>query len=220
MGRDTGLLSPSLISPSSCITSVKFRRFTRNYHQHPSAPGLSEQVNDLSPGLCPRVTAITAGLLTAAKGLSRTSKAHTLYPAHPPSKAMGDHGTSHTTGSTPPSSAGAGSPPGWAPLLTCLHHLCGLDHPGMGYSENTEHSTSPSCQLRFLLGVSEGAQGLAQFKRAPASTGAAQGSCPVCKVILEPSDQGVLKCLRACQQLQQNPSGLAYLEGYFKPLPN
>lgn len=97
---------------------------------------------------------------------------------------------------------------------------CGLDHPGMGYSENTEHSTSPSCQLRFLLGVSEGAQGLARFKRAPASTGAAQGSCPVCKAILEPSDQGVLKCLRACQQLQQNPSGLAYLEGYFKPLPN
>lgn len=164
-GRDTGLLSPGLISPSSCITSLKFRRFTRNYHQHPSAPGLSEQVNDLSPGLCPRVTAITAGLLTAAKGLSCTSKAHTLYPAHPPSQAMGDHGTSHTTGSMPPSSTGAGPPPpGGHRCSLAFTTSCGLDHPGMGYSENTEHSTSPSCQLRFLLGVSEGAQGLARFK--------------------------------------------------------
>lgn len=78
-GRDAGLLSPGLISPSNRITSVKFRRFTRNYHQHPSAPGLSEQVNDLSPGPCLRVTAITAGLLAAAKGLSpHQQSTHTL----------------------------------------------------------------------------------------------------------------------------------------------
>lgn len=89
LGR--GLLRPSLISPSDCITSAKFKCFTRNYHQHPSAPSLSEQVNDLSPGLSPRVTVITAGSLQQPK-VSNSKEPNTFCPA----KRLGkpDHGTS------------------------------------------------------------------------------------------------------------------------------
>lgn len=92
------VLSPSLISPSSCITAAKFRRFTRNYHQQPPAPGLSEQVNDLSPGLCPRVTAITAGSASSQRSLpphrdtlftqTPTPKRHTWNPSSPTPRAL------------------------------------------------------------------------------------------------------------------------------------
>lgn len=104
--RGTEVLSPGLISPSSCITAAKFRCFTRNYHPQPSAPGLSEQVNDLSPGLCPRVTAISAAL-PAAKGLSpHTEERFSSSPLR--QKATRDPQHALPTGSAPQQQ---GSPP-------------------------------------------------------------------------------------------------------------
>lgn len=106
------MLSPGLISPSSCITAAKFRRFTRNYHQQPSAPGLSEQVNDLSPGLCPRVTAITAGSASSQRSLPPHRETLFIHP--PPPKIhtgvcapistgapLGGHGTGSRRGHLP-----------------------------------------------------------------------------------------------------------------------
>lgn len=101
MRRRAEVLSPGLISPSSCITAAKFRCFTRNYHQQPSAPGLSEQVNDLSPGLCPRVTAITAGSASSQRSLP-PQRGTRFSSSHRPPKATGDPQRTHPSGSVPP----------------------------------------------------------------------------------------------------------------------
>lgn len=127
------MLSPGLISPSSCITAAKFRRFTRNYHPQPSAPGLSEQVNDLSPGLCPRVTAITAAL-PAAKGLSpHTEERFSSSPL--PQKPTRDPHAPTPRGLCPRSRAAPrrALPPS-PPRRSA--------QPSVGYWENTEHSVS------------------------------------------------------------------------------
>ena len=191
MGRDAGLLSPGLISPSNCITSVKFRRFTRNYHQHPSAPGLSEQVNDLSPGLCPHVTAITAGLLTAAKSLSPTSKARALYPAIHPQKPCGT--MAHPT----PRCPCLPPAPEQDPLRegTAAHSPspppAGLIAQAWDIWKTPSIPPPPSRQLRLLLGVSEGARGLARFKRAQTLPG-----CPTSPSIRRRSTR-LLPCLQS-----------------------
>lgn len=215
MRKRAEVLSPSLISPSSCITAAKFRRFTRNYHQQPSAPGLSEQVNDLSPGLCPRVTAITAGSASSQRSLPPHIGTR-FSPRHPPPK--GTHGTpAHPPhGLCAPSSSGAAPPEG-----TATSPPPRSDQPSVGYWENTEHSAStppgaPRLARRPRTRWEQRAQMSRAARQAPAA--AARSSCPVSKAIPELRVQGVPGCLQARQQPPQNPSGMVYLEGYFKPL--
>lgn len=215
VGRGTEVLSPGLISPSSCITAAKFRRFTRNYHQQPSAPGLSEQVNDLSPGLCPRVTTITAGSASSQRSLPPRGRTR-VSSSQPPPKATRDPSTPTPQVLCP--STAPGQPPRRAlpppPPPRC-------DHPSVGYWENIEHSAStpppaPGLGRRPRTRWEQTAQMSRAARQAPAA--AARGSCPVSKAIPKPRVQGVPGCLQARQQPQQNPSGLVYLEGYFKPL--
>lgn len=212
MGSGTEVLSPGLISPSGCITAAKFRRFTRNYHQQPSAPGLSEQVNDLSPGLCPRVTTIMAGSASSQRSLP-PARMHTRFIQPPTPKSHTGPQHTHPTGSVPLDSTGAAPLEGTA-TATPSHS----DHPSVGYWENTEHSaaTSPGSGKEAEDSLEQTAQMSRAARQAPAA--AAQDSCPVSKAIPEPRVQGVPGCLQARQQPQQNPSRLVYLEGYFKSL--
>lgn len=204
----TEVLSPGLISPSSCITAAKFRRFTRNYHQQPSAPGLSEQVNDLSPGLCPRVTAITAGSASSQRSLPPHGGTR-FSSSHLPPKATRD-----PTGVCAPRQYRGTPSEGTAPRSR-RGYLPGVISQAWDIGKTP--SIPPPPRLR------EGGRaslGTAQMSRAArqAPAAAARSSCPASKAIPEPRVQGVPGCLQARQQPQQNPSGMVDLEGYFKPL--
>lgn len=198
------MLSPGLISPSSCITAAKFRRFIRNYHQQPSAPGLSEQVNDLSPGLCPRVTAITAGSASSQRSLPPHRETLFIHP--PPPKIH--------TGVCAPISTGA--PLGGHGTGSRQGHLPGVISQAWDIGKTPSIPPPPGSGKEAEDGCEQTAQMSRAARQAPAA--AARSSCPASKAIPEPGVQGVPGCLQARRQPQQNPPGMVYLEGYFKPL--
>lgn len=154
--------------------------------------------------------------LPAAKGLSPRTQGHAFHPDTHPQKAHMEPQLTHPTGSVPPSSSGAAPPEG-----TATSPPPRSDQPSVGYWENTEHSAStppgaPRLARRPRTRWEQRAQMSRAARQAPAA--AARSSCPVSKAIPELRVQGVPGCLQARQQPPQNPSGMVYLEGYFKPL--
>lgn len=159
--------------------------------------------------------------LPAAKGLFPHTEERAFHSALVPPKATRDPSAPTPRGLCP--LPAPGHPPGGYSHRRPLprEEPPRYDHPSVGYWENTEHSAStppeaPGLGRRPRSRWEQTAQMSRAARQAPAA--AARASCPVSKAVPEPRVQGVPGCLQARQQPQQNPLGMVYLEGYFKPL--